>query len=72
MLQYVYFSFVYASSFHFLLCNSNSINRALLKLSVKDERNEAVRAQRLRLFAAARQILHDGMVILGLRPLEKM
>lgn len=71
MLKYVYFSFVYASSFRFL-CHSNSINRALLKLSVKDERNEAVRAQRLRLFAAARQILHDGMVILGLQPLEKM
>lgn len=51
---------------------SNAINQALTKLNVRKQSDGNVRAQRLLLFGRAREILHDGMVTVGLQPLQKM
>lgn len=53
------------------ICFSNHINRAFKVLKVKDQEPE-VASQRLLIFTTARQVLEQGMKILGLQPLIKM
>lgn len=53
----------------FHLCNY--INRAFKTLQVKDQEPELA-SQRLLLFSSARDVLGQGMKILGLKPLTKM
>ncbi|KAL1517410.1 hypothetical protein ABEB36_001177 [Hypothenemus hampei] len=53
----------------FHLCNH--INRALKRLQVKGT-DPDVAAQRLLLFNTAREVLKNGMIVLGLKPLNKM
>uniref|UniRef100_A0A1Y1KMU0 Probable arginine--tRNA ligase, mitochondrial n=1 Tax=Photinus pyralis TaxID=7054 RepID=A0A1Y1KMU0_PHOPY len=53
----------------FHLCNY--INRAFKTLQVKDQEPELA-SQRLLLFSSARDVLGQGMQILGLKPLTKM
>uniref|UniRef100_A0AAR5PNI2 Probable arginine--tRNA ligase, mitochondrial n=1 Tax=Dendroctonus ponderosae TaxID=77166 RepID=A0AAR5PNI2_DENPD len=57
----------------FHLCNrcSNHISKALKRLQVKGMDPE-VASQRLLLFNTAREVLKNGMTILGLTPLKKM
>lgn len=50
---------------------SNAINKAFNSLKVKDELPD-VASQRLLLFHVARNVLAQGMKLLGLIPLEKM
>ena len=47
------------------------INLAINKCRVKDEENELAKA-RLALFKAAQIVLHNGLIVLGLKPLTKM
>ncbi|KAB0796940.1 hypothetical protein PPYR_11001 [Photinus pyralis] len=56
-------------SYLFHLCNY--INRAFKTLQVKDQEPELA-SQRLLLFSSARDVLGQGMQILGLKPLTKM
>ncbi|XP_057660685.1 probable arginine--tRNA ligase, mitochondrial [Diorhabda carinulata] len=53
----------------FQLCNQ--INKAFKTLQVKGQSVE-IASQRLLLFKTAREVLGNGMTILGLRPLKKM
>ncbi|XP_014475069.1 PREDICTED: probable arginine--tRNA ligase, mitochondrial isoform X1 [Dinoponera quadriceps] len=50
---------------------SNAVNRAFIILKIKDESPD-VASQRLLLFHAAKNVLAQGMKLLGLLPLEKM
>lgn len=54
-----------------LFFSSNHINKAFKTLQVKGMPDD-VAAQRLLLFNTARQVLKNGMTILGLQPLTKM
>ncbi|XP_016953991.1 probable arginine--tRNA ligase, mitochondrial [Drosophila biarmipes] len=54
----------------FGLCNATS--RALKRLPVKQESCPKKQSQRLLLFRAAKETLHRGMRLLGLRPLDQM
>ncbi|XP_053676195.1 uncharacterized protein LOC128726412 [Anopheles nili] len=54
----------------FRLCKA--INLGLKALPVKHETDRKRRLQRLLLFSRAKSVLHSGMKLLGLRPLEKM
>jgi len=65
--QYVYYRNMHKFSFFF----SNAINKAFNSLRVKDELPD-VASQRLLLFHVARNILAQGMKLLGLIPLEEM
>lgn len=58
---------MYNFSFFF----SNAINKAFNSLKVKDESSD-VASQRLLLFHVARNVLAQGMKLLGLTPLEEM
>ncbi|XP_044734606.1 probable arginine--tRNA ligase, mitochondrial isoform X2 [Chrysoperla carnea] len=53
----------------FILCNL--ISRALKVLRVKNEQ-PSIASQRLLLFYISKHVLYDGMVILGLKPLNEM
>lgn len=50
---------------------SNHINKALKLLQVKNQEPELA-SQRLLLFNTSREILNQGMIILGLQPLNEM
>lgn len=54
-----------------LICFSNHINKALKILKVKNQEHE-IASQRLLLFNTSRDILEQGMTILGLKPLSEM
>ncbi|XP_040170562.1 probable arginine--tRNA ligase, cytoplasmic [Anopheles arabiensis] len=54
----------------FRLCKS--INLAIKTLPVKQESEAKKRQQRILLFSRAKLVLHTGMTLLGLRPLEEM
>ncbi|XP_055598216.1 probable arginine--tRNA ligase, mitochondrial [Uranotaenia lowii] len=57
---------------NYLFGLSNAINRAMTKLSIKNESCKEKAAQRMALFIAARKTLERGMEILGLRVLKEM
>uniref|UniRef100_A0A182NNR0 Probable arginine--tRNA ligase, mitochondrial n=1 Tax=Anopheles dirus TaxID=7168 RepID=A0A182NNR0_9DIPT len=57
-------------SYLFRLCKS--INQALKALPVKQEDDRNKRQQRILLFSKSKLVLHTGMELLGLRPLEEM
>lgn len=54
----------------FGLCNS--ISRAMKTLNVKNESSQAVQEHRMLLFNSSRKVLYQGMIMLGLQPLEEM
>ena len=56
--------------FLFQLCNTTS--KALKLLPVKNAETRDLAAARIKLFAAARLTLADGMTVLGIRPLDKI
>lgn len=57
---------------NYLFSLSNSISRAIKILNVKNEKCSETKAHRMLLFTRARETLHDGMKILGLKPLTQM
>lgn len=57
---------------NYLFGLSNAISRAIKCLNVKNEKCIGKQSHRLLLFSKARQTLHDGMKILGLKPLNEM
>ena len=56
--------------FLFQLCNTTS--KALKLLPVKNAETRDLAAARIKLFAAAKLILADGMTVLGIRPLDRI
>lgn len=54
-----------------LIIYSNQISRTLKVLRVKDE-NPDLASQRLLLFMIAKDVLREGMTILGIQPLNEM
>ncbi|XP_065084628.1 uncharacterized protein ArgRS-m [Ochlerotatus camptorhynchus] len=54
----------------FGLCNAT--NRCIQTLNVKNESSKEKRIQRLKLFNSSRKVLHHGMKLLGLKPLQEM
>lgn len=54
----------------FALCNACS--KALKRVPVKTEANDEIRREKLILFKKSQFVLRQGMLILGLRPLNKM
>lgn len=57
---------------HYLLQTSKCISIALEKLWVQGQPDPAVVLARLALYRSARQVLCSGLMILGLKPLERM
>lgn len=58
--------------FTYILFFSNAASRALKRLPVKTEEDLKKQQHRLLLFKTTKSILKQGMVILGLKPLNKM
>lgn len=57
---------------NYLFGLSNTISRAIKILNIKNEKCTETQSHRLLLFLRARETLHDGMKILGLKPLTQM
>lgn len=57
---------------NYLFGLSNTISRAIKALNIKNEKCIETQSHRLLLFSRARETLHDGMKILGLKPLTQM
>lgn len=57
---------------NYLFGLSNTISRAIKVLNIKNEKCTETQSHRLQLFSKARETLHDGMKILGLKPLTQM
>lgn len=57
--------------YNFFFFFSNAINKAFKLLKIKNESSD-VASQRLLLFHVARNVLAQGMKLLGLIPLEEM
>jgi len=69
LISNIYYNYLIVINYFFLY--SHVINKAFKTLKVKNESSD-VASQRLLLFHVARNILAQGMKLLGLMPLEEM
>lgn len=72
MVSFEILIFYFLKLFNLFFGFSNSISRAMKTLNIKNESSQAVQEHRMLLFNSSRKVLYQGMIMLGLQPLEEM